>query len=137
MISDGRRGYKSWGCLKRQMDALLCDALKGGISYYHTKYRQAHNVWGRATINCDGKDLAELDVTKAESKATCKEIQEYVPREAGLKAMPLYIAQVKAKFGIIEWACHNHAKSEDAKQPVCPPEKERVITEALRHLGMV
>lgn len=84
-----------------------------------------------------GIDLDELDITKAESKATYREIQEYVLRESGLKVMPLYIAQVKAKFGIIERECYNHAKSEDAKQPVCPPEKEKAITEALRHFGMI
>ncbi len=60
MISDGRRGCKSWGGLKKQMDALLCDALKGRISYYHTKYHQAHNAWGRAAINCDGKELVNF-----------------------------------------------------------------------------
>ncbi len=60
MISDGRRGYKSWGGLQKQMNDLLCDALKGRISYYHTKYRQAHNAWGRAAINFDGNDLVNF-----------------------------------------------------------------------------
>ncbi|MDO4862517.1 MAG: 23S rRNA methyltransferase, partial [Eubacteriales bacterium] len=28
-------------------------------------------------------------------------------------------------------------KSEDARQPQCPPEKERAITEALKYFGMI
>ena len=44
-----------------------------------------------------------------------------------------YIAQVKQKCGIIERACYNKPKSENAKQPQCPPEKKKVIREALEH----
>ena len=40
-------------------------------------------------------ELDELDVTSAESKATYKEIQEYVLKEHGLKVSNLYISQVK------------------------------------------
>lgn len=48
-----------------------------------------------------------------------------------------YIAQVKQKHGIIERENYNKPKSEDAKQPQCPPEKEGAITEALKHFGMI
>ena len=40
-------------------------------------------------------ELNELDLTSAESKATYKEIQEYVLKEHGLKVSNLYISQVK------------------------------------------
>lgn len=40
-------------------------------------------------------ELDELDLTSAESKATYKEIQEYVLKEHGLKVSNLYISQVK------------------------------------------
>ena len=45
-------------------------------------------------------ELDELDLTSAESKATYKEIQEYVLKEHGLKVSNLYISQVKRKCGI-------------------------------------
>ena len=81
--------------------------------------------------------MDEMDLTSAESKATYKEIREYVFEHTGLKVSHLYIAQVKQKYGIIERENYNKPKSENAKQPQCPPEKEKAITEALRHFGMI
>lgn len=49
----------------------------------------------------------------------------------------LYIAQVKQQHGIIEREKDNKPKSGDARQPQCPPEKERAITEARKHFGMI
>jgi hypothetical protein len=54
-----------------------------------------------------------------------------------LKVSSLYIAQVKQKCGIIERENYNKPKSEDAKQPQCPPDKEKAIKEALKHFGMI
>ena len=81
--------------------------------------------------------MDELDLTAAEKKATYEEIKAYVLEHTGLKVSGLYIAQVKQKCGIIERENYNKPKSENAKQPQCPPEKEKVITEALRHFGMI
>ena len=81
--------------------------------------------------------MDELDLTAAESKATYEEIKAYVLEHTGLKVSYLYIAQVKQKYGIIERENYNKPKSENAKQPQCPPEKEKAITEALRHFGMI
>ena len=81
--------------------------------------------------------MDELDLTSAESKATYDEIREYVLEHTGLKVSHLYIAQVKQKYGIIERENYNKPKSENARQPQCPPEKEKAITEALRHFGMI
>ena len=82
-------------------------------------------------------DMDELDLTDAEKKATYQEIKDYVLEHSGLKVSSLYIAQVKQKCGIIERANYNKPKSEDAKQPQCPPDKERAIKEALKHFGMI
>lgn len=82
-------------------------------------------------------DMDELDLTAAESKATYEEIRKYVLEHTGLKVSSLYIAQVKKKCGIIERKNYNKPKSENAKQPQCPPEKEKAIKEALRHFGMI
>ena len=81
--------------------------------------------------------MDELDLTAAEKKATYEEIREYVFEHTGLKVSHLYIAQVKQKYGIIERENYNKPKSENAKQPQCPPEKEKAITEALQHFGMI
>ena len=81
--------------------------------------------------------MDELDLTSAESKATYEEIKAYVLEHTGLKVSPLYIAQVKQKYGIIERENYNKPKSENAKQPQCPPEKENAIMEALKHFGMI
>ena len=82
-------------------------------------------------------DLDELDATPAETKATYKEIKDYVKEQTGLNVTPLYIAQVKQKCGIIERECYNKPKSENTKQPQCPPEKEKAIRDALKHFQMI
>ena len=81
--------------------------------------------------------MDELDVTAAESKATYNEIREHVWEHHQLRVSNLYIAQVKQKYGIIERENYNKPKSENAKQPKCPKEKEDAIVEALRHFQMI
>ena len=82
-------------------------------------------------------ELDELDLTLAESKATYAEIKDCVLEKHGLKVSNLYISQVKRKCGIIERENYNKPKSEDAKQPQCPKDKEKAIKDALEHFGMV
>ena len=82
-------------------------------------------------------DLTDFDITAAEKEATYQEIKDYVLEHSGLKVSSLYIAQVKQKCGIIERENYNKPKSEDAKQPQCPPDKEKAIKEALKHFGMI
>ena len=76
-------------------------------------------------------------MTAAENKATYEEIKEHVLEHTGLKVSHLYIAQVKHKYGITECENYNKPKSENSKQPKCPPEKEATITEVLKHFGMI
>ena len=82
-------------------------------------------------------NLDEMDLTAAERKASYEEIKAYVLEHSGLKVSNLYIAQVKRKCGIIERVNYNLSKSEDAKPPKCPEEKEAAIREALEHFKMV
>ena len=92
----------------------------------------------RSTYHIDiDLDMTELDVTKAETKATYEEIKAYVLEHTGLKVSYLYIAQVKAKHGIIERDCYNKPKTEGNRVPKCPPEKEKAIEDALRHFQMI
>ena len=81
--------------------------------------------------------MDELDVTAAESKATYNKIRDYVWEHHQLKVSNLYIAQVKQKYGIIERENYNKPRSENAKQPQCPLDKENAIMEALKHFGMI
>ncbi len=82
-------------------------------------------------------NLDELDLTAAESRATYEEIKAHVLEHTGVKVSHLYIAQVKQKHGIIERENYNKPKSENARQPKCPPEKEAAITEALKYFVMI
>ena len=81
-------------------------------------------------------DMDELDLTDAEKKATYQEIKYYVLEHSGLKVSSLYIAQIKQKCGIIERVNYNLPKSENSRQPKCPPEKEKAIREALEYFRM-
>ena len=82
-------------------------------------------------------NLDELDLTDVEKKATYEEIKAYVLENTGLKVSNLYIAQVKQKYGIIERENYNKPKSENAKQPQCPKEKEQAIVDAFKYYGMI
>lgn len=84
-------------------------------------------------------DMSELDVTPAEShaSATYDEIKAHVTEHTGLTVSTLNIAQVKRKCGIIGRECYNKAKSDNARQPQCPVDKEKAIEEALRFFGMI
>jgi 23S rRNA (uracil-5-)-methyltransferase RumA len=83
-------------------------------------------------------DVAELEGTSAETKATYEKIKKYVAEHNdGMKVSNLYIAQVKRKCGIELAENFNLPKSEDARQPRCPKEKEEAIVEALKYFKMI
>ena len=82
-------------------------------------------------------DMDELDLTSSEAKATYDEIKDYIFDTYRVKVSSLYIAQVKQKHGIIERDCYNNSKKDNPKQPQCPPEKAKLIEEALRHFKMI
>ena len=88
------------------------------------------------TIEID-LDLDELDATSAELKATYQEIKDYVLKESGLKVSSLYISQVKRKCGIEVGENYNLPKSENARVPQCPKEKEDAIKVALKYYAMI
>lgn len=88
------------------------------------------------TIEID-LDLDELDATSAELKATYQEIKDYVLKEFGLKVSNLYISQIKRKCGIEVGENYNLPKSENARVPQCPKEKEEAIKAALKYFAMI
>lgn len=70
-------------------------------------------------------------------QATYEQIRAYVFEQTGLKVSLLYIAQIKKKCGLDVGENFNLAKSENARQPLCTPEKEDAIMQAFRHFGII
>ena len=91
----------------------------------------------RNSIHIDIDVDVEEMLQEKRGQATYPQIKEYILEHTGLKVSNLYIAQVKQKCGIIERENYNKPKSQEAKQPQCPPKKEEAIKEALRHFGMI
>lgn len=81
--------------------------------------------------------MDDMDLTSAESKATYKQIQNYVLEKFGFKVSTLYIAQVKRKWGLDVREHYNMSKNEKQKIPKCPIEKEEAILDALKHFKMI
>lgn len=81
--------------------------------------------------------LEDMDMSEFQKGATYGQIKAYVLEKFGLKVSSLYISQVKRKCGLEVGENYNLAKSENAKVPTCPPEKERAIMAALEHFRMV
>ena len=78
----------------------------------------------------------DLELTRAEAKATYKEITDYVQNKYGLHVPNLYVAQVKREFGIIERENYNKGK-EGHHIPQVTPEKREAIIDALRFYKMI
>ena len=81
-------------------------------------------------------NLDEMDLSRAESKATYEEIKEYVLKNYGMNVTNLYIAQVKRKYGIIERINYNLGEGK-TRVPQVTAEKEESIEDALRHFQMI
>ena len=111
-------------------------------------------------------DLCSARTEAERRQATYEEIKTFVTEHNdGMKVSNLYIAQVKAKYGIIERENYNMRKamrrmdclqansttaatlenansqglpkSDDARRPKCPKEKEEAIVEALKFFQMI
>ena len=81
--------------------------------------------------------LEDMDMSEFQDGATYTQIKEYVLEHTGLKVSNLYISQIKRKCGIGVGKNYNLPKSEDSRQPQCPPEKEKAIREAFKYFGMI
>ncbi len=82
-------------------------------------------------------DLDEMDITSAETKATYREVQQYVLQTTGLMVSNLNIAQIKDKCGFDKRENYNKPRTANARQPKCTLEKEKAIMDAFRHFGMI
>ena len=81
--------------------------------------------------------LEGMDLSEFKGKATYEQIKTYVMEQTGLKVSSLYIAQIKKKCGLDVGENFNPAKSENARQPQCTPEKEDAIMQAFSHFGII
>jgi hypothetical protein len=81
--------------------------------------------------------LEDMDMSEFQDGATYPQIKEYVLEHTGLKVSNLYISQIKRKCGLEVGKNYNLPKSEDSRQPQCPPEKEKAIREAFKYFGMI
>lgn len=122
----GERGYE----VKK---VKACDMFPGTVHVETVCLLVLRNPVTHINIDVDVEEM----VQDKRGMATYGQIKDYVLEHSGLKVSSLYIAQVKQKHGIIERENYNKPKSEDARQPQCPPEKERAITEALKYFGML
>ena len=81
--------------------------------------------------------LEDMDMSEFQDGATYTQIKDYVLEHSGLKVSNLYISQIKRKCGIEVGKNYNLPKSEDSRQPQCPPEKEKAIREAFKYFGII
>ena len=82
-------------------------------------------------------EAEELEITKAEAKATYVQLKNYILEKHGLKVSSLYIAQIKRKYGIEVGRNYNLSKKENKKALICPKEKESAIVDALKYYRML
>ncbi len=81
--------------------------------------------------------LEDMDMSDFQDSATYTQIKDYVLEYSGLKVSNLYISQIKRKCGLEVGKNYNLPKSDDSRQPQCPPEKEKAIREAFEYFGLV
>lgn len=49
-----------WSKLKKRLDSLVCDSLKGRVNFTVTNYRRAHDQMGRAFVTVDKKEVLNM-----------------------------------------------------------------------------
>ena len=102
----------------------------------HRRVRTPDNVVGRGARRPG--DVCSARTEAERRQATYEEIKKYVAEyNDGMKVSNLYIAQVKRKCGIELAENFNIPRSEGAKQPQCPKEKEEAIIGALKAFQMI
>ena len=95
------------------------------------------NIEGRKMVSVTYEPTDEEIVPHLSPSATYAELKQWIEEKYQAKVSSLYIAQVKAKHGLEMRENFNKPKSPNAKQPVVPVEKEKMIEEALRHFRMI
>ena len=116
---------------------------ESGALFVRTNEQQVETVVLLSKGEVDSKkirvefSLENMDMSEFQDGATYTQIKDYALEHSGLKVSNLYISQIKRKCGIGVGKNYNLPKSEDSRQPQCPPEKEKAIREAFKYLGMI
>ncbi len=115
---------------------LLSKGAKGPVDLCSVRTEVERRMVDSRKVKVDFS-LEDMDLSKFKGKATYEQIKAYVLEKTGLKVSSLYIAQIKKKCGLDVGENFNPAKSENARQPQCTPEKEDAIMQAFRHFGII
>jgi 23S rRNA (uracil1939-C5)-methyltransferase len=115
---------------------LLSKGAKGPVDLCSARTEVERRMVDSRKVKVDFS-LEDMDLSEFKGKATYEQIKAYVLEQTGLKVSSLYIAQIKKKCGLDVGENFNLAKSENARQPKCTPEKEDAIMQAFRHFGII
>ena len=115
---------------------LLSKGAKGPVDLCSARTEVERRLVDSRKVKVDFS-LEDMDLSEFKGKATYEQIKAYVLEQTGLKVSSLYIAQIKKKCGLDVSENFNLAKSENARQPQCTPEKEDAIMQAFRHFGII
>ena len=115
---------------------LLSKGAKGPVDLCSARTEVERRMVDSRKVKVDFS-LEDMDLSEFKGKATYEQIKAYVLEQTGLKVSSLYIAQIKKKCGLDVGENFNLAKSENARQPKCTPEKEEAIMQAFKHFGIV
>ena len=115
---------------------LLSKGAKGPVNLCSARTEVERRMADSRKVKVDFS-LEDMDLSEFKGKATYEQIKAYVLEKTGLKVSSLYIAQIKKKCGLDVGENFNPAKSENARQPQCTPEKEDAIMQAFRHFGII
>ena len=105
---------------------LLSKGAKGPVDLCSARTEVERRLVDSRKVKVDFS-LENMDLSEFKGKATYEQIKAYVLGQTGLKVSSLYIAQIKKKCGLDVGENFNLAKSENARQPQCTPEKEDAI----------
>ena len=119
-----------------QVKRICCCDMFAGTPHVETVVLLSKGIIDSQKVKVE-MSLADMDMSRFKKEATYEAIKDYVKEQTGYKVSSLYIAQVKAKYGLDMRENFNLPKSEDARQPKCPAEKEKAIEDALRHFQMI
>ena len=115
---------------------LLSKGAKGPVDLCSARTEVERRMVDSRKVKVDFS-LEDMDLYGFRGKATYEQIKTYVLEQTGLKVSSLYIAQIKKKCGLDVGENFNPAKSENARQPQCTPEKEDAIMQAFSHFGII
>ena len=119
-----------------QVKRICCCDMFAGTPHVETVVLLSKGIIDSQKVKVE-MSLADMDMSRFKKGATYEAIKDFVKEQTGYKVSSLYIAQVKAKHGLDMRENFNLPKSEDARQPKCPAEKEKAIEDALRHFQMI